>query len=42
MLDDADNELEKTRKEAVVAQSKVLSQHYPGRTKENHGMLQWC
>jgi hypothetical protein len=30
------NELERMWKEAVMAKFKVLSQHLPGRTEENH------
>jgi hypothetical protein len=30
------NELKKTRLTVVVAHSKVLPQHLPGETKENH------
>jgi hypothetical protein len=30
------NEFEKIWKEAVVAQFKLLHQHFPGWTKENH------
>lgn len=34
------NDLERMRKEAVMASFKALSQHLPGRTKENHVKLQ--
>jgi hypothetical protein len=34
------DELERAWKEAVVTHCKVLRQHFPGRTTENHGILQ--
>jgi hypothetical protein len=33
------NKLERTWKEAVIAQFKVLTQHLPGETEENHKTL---
>jgi hypothetical protein len=34
------NELERMRKEVVMAEFKVLSRHLPGGTEENHEKLQ--